>query len=175
MRPSVVHPWEPRRRRNPVLALYRWRYELALVGVVAALVYLGHAVHWAAPLALVFAVIVVLVTWAPARRAVADRCRSVVVQHRLRSAFRQLWLTTWEGRAPAILWTAPCPEGLRVHLFCPAGIAAGNFTADVRKTLAAACDAREVRVEPNPQHTALVALVVVTRDPPGERDVRDET
>ena len=175
MRPVVVHPWEPRRRRNPLLALYRWRYELALVGVVAALVYLGQVIHWAAPLALVLTGIVVVATWEPARRAVGDRCRSVVVQHRLRSAFRQLWLTTWDGRAPAILWTAPCPEGLRVHLFCPAGLSAGDFTVEVRKTLAAACDAREVRVESNPQHSAVVALVVVTRISPGERGVPGET
>ena len=70
MRPVVVHPWEPRRRRNPLLALYRWRYELALVGVVAALVYLGQVIHWAAPLALVLTGIVVVATWEPARRAV---------------------------------------------------------------------------------------------------------
>jgi hypothetical protein len=175
MRPVVVHPWEPRRRTNPVLALYRWRYELTLVAAVAGLVRLGQVIHWAAPLALLLAAIIVVATREPARRAVADRGRSVVVQHRLRSAFRQLWLSTWEGRSPAILWTAPCPEGLRVHLFCPAGLAASDFTPGVRKTLAAACDAREVRVEPNPRHTAVVALVVVTRVPPGERGVTGDT
>lgn len=174
MRSIVVHPGEPRRRRNPLLALYRWRYELALVAAIAGLVRLGQVSHWAAPLALVLTVIVVVAMWEPARRAVGDRCRLVVVQHRLRSAFRQLWLSTWEGRTPAILWTAPCSEGLRVHLFCPAGIAAMDFTVEVRRKLAAACDAREVRVESSPGHTAVVVLVVVTRVPPGERGMPGE-
>jgi hypothetical protein len=57
----------------------------------------------------------------------------------------------------------------------PAGLSAGDFTVEVRKTLAAACDAREIRVELNPQHSALVALVVVTRVSPGERGVPGET
>ena len=88
--------------------------------------------------------------------------RSVVVQHRLRSAFRELALTTWAGRTPAIVWSAPCPEGLRVHVLCPAGIAAGDLQ-EVREQLAAACFAADIRVERDPRHATVVVLV--DRDP----------
>src|SRR5215217_3215712 len=102
-----------RRRVNPLLALYRWRYEFGLLAMVVALVQLGRAVHPTLPVAIVLCVVAVITVWPPVRRAIGDRMRSVVVQHRLRSAFHEVALTTWAGRAPAILWSAPCPEGLR--------------------------------------------------------------
>jgi hypothetical protein len=154
-----------RRRVNPLLALYRWRYELGLLAMVVALVQLGRAVHPALPGAIVLCVVVLLAVWPPARRAVGDRIRSVVAQHRLRSAFHELALTTWAGRAPAIIWSAPCPDGLRVHVLCPAGIAAGDLR-EVREQLAAACFAADVRVERDPRHATVVVLVVVARIPP---------
>ena len=154
-----------RRRANPLLALYRWRYELGLLAMVVALVQLGRAVHPALPVAIVLCVVAVITAWPPVRRAVGDRMRSVVVQHRLRSAFHEVALTTWAGRVPAILWSAPCPEGLRVHVLCPAGIAAGDLH-EVREQLAAACFAADVRVERDPRHATVVVLVVVTRVPP---------
>jgi hypothetical protein len=160
-----VH-FEPPRRRNPVLGIYRWRYEIALVGVVAALVYLGQVIHWSAPLALVFAVVLVLATWPEARSVTRDRVRSVVVQHRLRTAFHELGLTTWGGRAPAILWTSPHAGGVGVHLACPAGIGAGELGA-VRGQLAAACYASDVLVERHPRYANVVVLLVVTRVPAG--------
>jgi hypothetical protein len=105
-----------------------------------------------------------LAAWPRTRRMVGDRVRSVVVQHRLRTAFRELSLTSWSGRAPAIIWSAPCPEGLRVHLACPAGISADDLVEE-REALAAACYAADVRVERDPRHATVVVLVVVTRIP----------
>ena len=164
-----------RRRPNPLLALYRWRYEIALLGVVATMAWLGHARHWAIPVVALLVAALVLAAWPSVRRYVGLRCRSVVVQHRLRSAFHELCLTTWAGRMPAILWTAPRRGGLRVHLLCPAGIAARHFTEDVRDILASACDVPAVLVEPNRKHPTLVVLVVVTRLPAGELPVDEET
>lgn len=153
-----------RRRVNPLLAPYRWRYEVGLLAVVVALVQLGRAEHWAVPTIIVLCAVAVLATWPPARRAVTIRARSVIVQHRLRSAFHELALTTWAGRAPAIVWSSPCPEGLRVHVLCPAGISAGDLR-EAREPLAAACFAADVRVEPDPRYANVVVLVVVTRAP----------
>jgi hypothetical protein len=126
-----------RRRPNLLLAIYRWRWELAAVAGTVALVRLGYDTHWAYPVVAVAVVGAFLVVWPPLRRHLADRCRSVLVQHRLRSGFHELCLTTWAGRMPAILWAAPRREGLRVHLLCPAGIAARHFTSEVLETLAA--------------------------------------
>jgi hypothetical protein len=153
-----------RRRANPLVALYRWRYELGGIAVVVALVWLGRAVHSALPVAIVLFVVAVLAVWPPARRVVGGRMRSVIVQHRLRSAFRELAMTTWAGRTPAIIWSAPCPEGLRVHVLCPAGIAAVDLQ-EVRERLAAACFAADVRVERDPRHATVVVLVIVTAVP----------
>jgi hypothetical protein len=153
-----------RRRANPLLALYRWRYELGLLAVIVGFVELGRGVHPALPVVIVLCVVAVLAAWPPLRRVAGDRMRSVVVQHRLRSAFHELALTTWAGRAPAIVWSAPCPEGLRVHVLCPAGIAAGDLQ-EVREHLAAACFAVDVRVERDPRHATVVVLVIVTRVP----------
>jgi hypothetical protein len=174
-----------RRRANPLLALYRWRWEILLLGVVGVLAYLGHSTSWVVPVGVVTAVAAVLVAWPPAYRALRARCWAVVVQHRLRTVFHELGLTTWAGRAPAIVWTsvrtgardrgphldrtvAPGfrglvpPAGIRVHLVCPAGIGAGEL-ADVREQLAAACWAADVLVERDPRHANVVVLVVVTR------------
>ncbi len=167
MSPIILRTDDRRRPPNPVLALYRWRYELALVGAIAGMIYLGHVTHWTAPLGVLIVIAIVLGVWPRARRVVEDRVRVVVVQHRLRSAFHELGLTTWVGRTPAILWTAPRREGLRVHLLCPAGIAARQFTPRVRAALAAACDAPDVLVEPNPRHPALVVLVITRAPAPG--------
>jgi hypothetical protein len=163
MRWIVVKPGRSR-RANPLLFLYHWRYEFALLAVVGALVQLGRAVHWALPVLIVLCTAAVVAVWPPARRAVGDRIRSAVVQHRLRSAFRELALTTWAGRTPAILWSSPCPEGLRVHVLCPAGTSADDLR-EVRESLAAACFAVDLRVERDLRYASVVVLVVVTRVP----------
>ena len=149
-----------RRRPNPLLALYRWRWELALVGLVVGLVRLGQVTEWVVPVAVVSTVGAVVAFWPPAWRVVRNRCRAVLAEHRLRSAFHELGLTTWAGRAPAILWTST-RQGLRVHVVCPAGIGVTEL-ADVREQLAAACWAADVLVQRHPRHANLVVLVVVT-------------
>jgi hypothetical protein len=164
MRWIAVKP-DRRRRFNPLLALYRWRYEIGVIALVAGLVQLGRTTHWLLPWAIVLVVGLVLAAWPRTRRVVGDRVRSVVVQHRLRTAFRELSLTSWSGRAPAIVWSAPCPEGLRVHLACPAGISADDLREE-REALAAACYAADVRVERDPRYATVVVLVVVTHLPP---------
>jgi hypothetical protein len=164
-----------RRRPNALVGIYRWRYELVLLGVSVALGLLGRAVDPVIPLAVVAGLAALLTISHRARRIATDRIRSVVVQHRLRSAFHELCLVTWAGRVPAILFTAQRCDVLRVHLLCPAGIAPSHFSAEVLEALAAACDVPRIEIEPNLRHTALVVLVVVLRDPPAESPARRRT
>jgi hypothetical protein len=152
-----------RRRANPFVQIYHWRYELGLLAVLVVVVVLGRRHGWAVPLAVVAALVVLLMVWPAARRVATDRIRSVVIQHRLRSAFTELCLVTWPGRTPAVLWTAHRRDVLRVHLLLPAGIAASQFTPEVLEALATACDVPAVDIEPVPRHTAVVVLVVVLR------------
>lgn len=163
------------KRANPFVGIYRWRYELGLLGVLIALVALGRDIGWIVPLAVVAAVTVLLAIWPGARRFATDRVMSVVVQHRLRSAFSELCLVTWAGRAPAILWAAHRRHVLRVHLLLPAGIAASQFTPEVLEAMAAACDVPRIGIEPNARHTAVVVLVIVLRDPAAEPPVERPT
>jgi hypothetical protein len=152
-----------RRRPNPFVWIYRWRYELGLVAVLVVVVVLGRRHGWEVPLAVVAVLSALLTVWPAARRVAMDRVRSVVIQHRLRSAFAELLLVTWAGRTPAILWTAHRRDVLRVRLLLPAGITASHFTPEALEALATACDVPEIRFEPIPRHTAVVVLVVVLR------------
>lgn len=152
-----------RRRPNPLLLLYRWRWEVLLVAGAAGLGYLGRITHWAVPLGVLATGALVAAVWPAAWGAVRDRCWSVIVQHRLRTAFYELGLTTWSGRAPAIVWTS-VRRGLRVHLLCPAGIGASEL-AEVREQLAGSCFAADVLVERDPRYANVVVLVIVNRVP----------
>jgi hypothetical protein len=163
-----------RRRANPFVQIYHWRYELGLLAVLVVVVVLGRRHGWVVHLAVV-AVLALLMVWPAARRVATDRIRSVMIQHRLRSAFSELCLVTWAGRGPAIFWTAHGRDVLRVHLLLPAGIAAPQFTFEVLEALAAACDVPVIEVEPNPRHTAVVVLVVVLRVAPAGSSAEPHT
>ena len=68
-----------RRRRNPLLIVVRWRYEIGLLALVAMLVQLGRTTHWALPWAIALGVGLALAAWPRARREVGnnlDRERS---------------------------------------------------------------------------------------------------
>lgn len=153
-----------RRRFNPALAAYRWRYEIALSGLSVGVAQLGATTHWAASLVIILVVAVALIWWPALRRWLRGRVWAVLVQHRLRSAFRGAALSTWAGRMPAILWTSPRPAGVRVLVSLPAGLESGDLRA-LRDVLAAACFASDVLVERHPRHANLVALYIVTRVP----------
>jgi len=64
-----------------------------------------------------------------------------------------------------VLWTSSRPHGERVLVWCRAGTAATDFD-EVRDRLAAACFARELRVEGVPGRAHLVVLLVVRRHRP---------
>jgi hypothetical protein len=158
---ALIRGQLPRRRLNPLLWLYRWRYEWGLVVLLGGLVALGVAVHWSVSALIVAAGIAVVGLSPSVRRLLQTRAHSVVIQHRLRTAFHELGLRTWRGRLPAILWAASKPTGVRVLVSCPAGIEVGDLQ-ELRASLAAACFAAEVTVEQHPRFSNLVTLFVVT-------------
>jgi hypothetical protein len=152
------------RRTNPVLALYRWRYEIAAVVLVPlALIETDRAIGpiW---LAVALAGVVSMVWhWPTARRWVISRCRAVLVQHRLRTAFARARVCTLDGKRPAILWTRPRNGEIQVLLACPAGVGVDRIRQQ-RRLLASACYATEVHVDRHPRWTNLVMLSVRTAD-----------
>jgi hypothetical protein len=155
-------------RANPVLAVYRWRYELsAALLVPLALVELGRAIGPGWLVVLLAGLASTVWYWPAARRFAAARVRSVIVQHRLRTAFARARVCTLEGRLPAILWATPRDRRIRVVLACPAGVGVDRILAQ-RELLAAACFATGVDVARHPRFAHLVELTVRTDGPPGE-------
>lgn len=149
------------RRANPLLAAYRWRYELATLALLVAGVQLGRETHWLLPVGIVLVPVLVAAAWPPFRAALRSRYWSIVIQHRLRTAFREAGVTTWAGRVPAILWATPRPAGVRVLVSCPGGVSVQDLEA-LRPVMAAACFAVDVFVERHPRYANLVTLFVVT-------------
>ena len=150
------------RRPHPLLRLYHWRYELLAVtalpyGLVRLYLWLGTLgtlVAFVAAFNWVF-------YWAAARRYLRGRLRTIVVQHRLRSAFAHARVCTTGGRRPAILWTRPRGCDVVVSLFCPAGLGF-DLIHQRRALLAAACFSTDVYVDRHPRYAHLITLTVCT-------------
>lgn len=152
-----------RRRRNPLLVPWRWRYELGLgVGVPTGLNALADATHPIAAASVALAVVVGSVGSPAARRFLIARAWCVLVPHRLRVGMLKCGVLSWSGWLPAVLWTSPHPRGVRILLWCPAGVDVYAFHA-TRSQLAAACWAADVEVARHPRFAHIVVLHVILR------------
>jgi hypothetical protein len=141
------------RRPGPLVVLWRWRYEAGLLAAAILVPRLAGPV-WAAAAGLT---LLAAASMPFGRR----RVWCVVTAHRVRTGCKQAWVHTRDGRIPVVVRTRPVPAGEEVLLWCPAGTAAGDLTT---AGLAAACWAREVRVEADRRHRQLVRLTVVRHD-----------
>ncbi len=86
------------------------------------------------------------------------------VRHRLRTALVQLGSRNRSGKLPWLIWWHPTPVGERVWLCLVAGMSAAQIE-EAADALAAACFARQVRVETNRRMTAFVRVDIIRRDP----------
>jgi hypothetical protein len=156
---QLVREGRTTRRPGPVLLVWRWRWELGVLAVVAV------AVHLVEPAVLLGAtgLVVALCAAVPApRRLARDRFWCVATQHRLRAGLRESDVRSWGGRMPAIVWTSAVAGGERVLLACPAGVDVARIDANDGE-LAAACWALGVDVRPHHKHANLVVVEVVRR------------
>jgi hypothetical protein len=154
-------------RANPVVATWRWRYELV---VAAALAAAWIALDTAAAAALTggLAATLALTAYFPrGRRFLAARAWCIVTPHRVRTGCAQAWIHTRYGKLPFILWTRSRPSGERVYLWCRAGTGAADFSS-ARELLAAACMAKDIKVSRHARYANLIALDVIRREPPAE-------
>ncbi len=140
---------------NPLVVLWRWRYELALlIGIPLAVYAFG-------PLTLTAGVIpVAAVLWPPARSEVWGRIRCVVTAHRIRVGFVEAYIANRRGKIPPILWCAPAPFGERVWVWCRAGITPADLERG-RAVIATACWAADVVVRPRAGSPHWVLLDVI--------------
>jgi hypothetical protein len=153
-------------RANPVVAAYRWRYELAAAAALAAgWIALGTVAGAAITVGLVTALISAAVYWPRGRRFLAAHAWRIVTPHRVRVGCAQAWIHSRYGKIPAVLLTTRQPFGERVYLWCRAGTSADDLIS-ARGLLAAACWAQDIRVARSPRYAHLVTLEVIRRRRP---------
>src|SRR6266545_3478328 len=119
-----------------------------------------------AVIVLVF-VIAVVFTVPHSRRVAWPRVMCVVSRHRLRTCMSQLAVTNRDGRLPWIVWIRPSPVGERAWLWMIPGLSVDDIN-NRTEALAAACWARETRIERARTRAMVVRVDIVRRDPLSE-------
>jgi hypothetical protein len=152
---------------NPIVAAWRWRYELAgTAGLAAAWMALDSSA--AAWLTAGLAAVLAITTCLPrGRRFLAARAWNILTPHRVRVGCAQAWIHSRCGKIPFILLTRRQRFGERVYVWCRAGTSAADFNS-AHELLAAACWAQDVKVSYHARYSHLVALDVVRREPPAD-------
>lgn len=149
----------PIARPNPLVVVWRWRYEAGLVvlgplAVYQLIVSFGPVSWWAGT------VPIAIVLWPQARSEAWGRIRCVATAHRIRVGFVEAYVVNRRGRIPAILWCAPAGFGERAWVWCRAGITPTDLE-EAAEVIASACWASEVRVLPHERAPHWVLLEVV--------------
>jgi hypothetical protein len=148
-----------------IVAAWRWRYEIALLAGLAAVLTIGITSVGVLPTIAVVAVIaLVVLLWPSARQFLLDRAWCVITAHRVRVGCAEAMIYSSRGKIPIILWTVHQPFGERVLLWCRAGTSIDDFITN-RVILTSACWAQDVAVLPDTRHPHLVTLDVIRRPP----------
>ncbi len=150
-------------RPNPLVIVWRWRYELALAaGLPAGIAALANLVGLGLAVASIAVLAGLITLWPGARRVLAARAWCVTTPHRIRTVCAQAWIYSRAGKIPIVLVTTAEPFGERVRAWCRAGTSIENFDS-VREPLAAACWAQEVKITRNGRFAQLVTIDVIRR------------
>lgn len=104
------------------------------------------------------------------RRQVIRRAWCVLSRHRIQRVCWETRMHTRSGRLPLVLRITPTQVGERALIWCRAGICADDFAAHAAE-IAAACYARQARIEGSKNRAQLVTVDVVRRDTLGPRHV----
>ncbi len=151
--------------------LWRFRTELAtLAATGAGFDALAHVVTLVQA-ALVLGALALLTMALPwPRRFISRRAWCVLSRHRIQRVCFETRMHTRSGRIPLILRIAPTEVGERALIWCRAGICFEDFEAHAAE-IAAACYAREARMERSKRWAQLVTVQVVRRDTLAARHV----
>jgi len=151
-------------RHSAAGVIWRFRTELAvLITGIAGLWELARAVTsaWMMVILIMTGTAVTIVP--QARRFIIRRAWCVLSRHRIQKVCFETRMHTRSGRLPLILRIHPTKVGERALIWCRAGICAADFEAHTPE-IAAACYARQARVEGNKRWAQLVQLDIVRRD-----------
>jgi hypothetical protein len=162
--PYVLDGWAVQLHHSAAGVLWRFRTEvttLALVGGgYAALAYRVHLILAALALGGLILLLAVL-PWT--RRFFTRRAWCVLTRHRIQRTCYETRMHTRSGRLPLVLRIHPTEVGVRAVVWCRAGICFEDFEAHTGE-LAAACYAREARIERSKRWAQLVTVNIVRHD-----------
>jgi len=151
--------------------LFRFRTELATLTATAAggwELVKAITLTWAVVTLTITATVVTVVPWT--RRFIIRRVWCVLSRHRIQKVCYETRMHTRSGRLPLVLRIHPTQVGERALIWCRAGICAADFEAHAQE-IAAACYARQTRVEGNKRWAQLVNVDIVRHDTLGTHQV----
>ena len=162
--PYATDRWFAQVHQSSAGAIWRCRTELsALLAGTTGIWELAKAVTltWAVIIVTMLALAVMAVP--PIRRLIIRRAWCVLSRHRIQRACFETRMHTRSGRLPLVLRITPTEVGERALIWCRAGICAADFEAHAPE-IAAACYARQVRIEGHRRWAQLVQVDIVRRD-----------
>jgi len=152
-------------------AIWRFRTELsALTAGMAGGWELARMVTAAWMLVILTASATAALTVPWTRRLISRRVWCVLSRHRIQRVCFETRMHTRSGRLPLVLRITPTEVGERALIWCRAGICAEDFEAHAAE-LAAACLARQARIEGSKRWAQLVQVDIVRRDTLGAHHV----
>jgi hypothetical protein len=158
---------------NLLVASWRWRWEIALLAGLAAVLTAGTGSVGDLPtIAVVTVITLIVMSLPPTRHLVLNRASCIITAHRVRVGCAEALIYSSRGKIPVILWTAHQPFGERVLLWCRAGTSVDDFFSN-RAILTSACWAHDIGVLPDIRRPHLVTLDVIRRPSdatPGEQE-----
>lgn len=148
---------------NPLVVVWRWRYEIVLASALSAALAAAIISFGAVPTVIAATVTALTVLcWPTARRFAVDRAWCIITPHRVRAGCVEGLIYSSRGKIPIILWTSHKAFGERVLLWCRAGTTIDDFVS-ARTVLTAACLAQDVAIFGDTRQTQLVTLDVIRR------------
>ena len=151
-------------RHSAAGVIWRFRTELAVLMTGTIGVWELAKTVTTAWLTLILIMSVTAVTVLPwTRRFIIRRAWCVLSRHRIQKVCFETRMHTRSGRLPLVLRITPTQVGERALIWCRAGICAEDFEAHAAE-IAAACLARQARIEGSKRWAQLVQLDIVRRD-----------
>ena len=150
--------------RSAAGVIWRMRTELAtLTTVTAGFVALVHVIAIVGAVVILATSTTVIMAIPHSRRFVVRRAWCVLSRHRMQRVFFETRMHTRSGRLSLVLRIHPTEVGERALIWCRAGICFQDFEAHTGE-IAAACYAREARVERSKRWAQIVVVNIVRRD-----------
>jgi hypothetical protein len=150
--------------RSAAGVVWRFRTELAVLATGAIWTWELTRVLtaiWAVIIITASAAAISVLPWT--RRFVLRRAWCVLSRHRIQKVCYETRMHTRSGRLPLVMRITPTKVGERALIWCRAGICAEDFEAHASE-IAAACLARQARIEGSKRWAQLVNLDIVRRD-----------